>query len=205
MTESTPPKKDKPQLHPAASWALAGFTIALFITLVMVFVNLQEKTIGYWEKPKLAQPPQLLPKETPVPAPKFPEPKAEVDVVKTAPETLVWRNPSDGLAESQATGKALLYFFTDGKSDLCRKMENEFFGDGEIAARINRSFVPVKVTDEIKTKTENTPEVMGLENRFQVTGFPALAVQALHRKGYKEMLSYSDAPSAMDFLNKAIR
>jgi thioredoxin-related protein len=191
-------------LHPAATWAIVGFVIALFITLVMVFINLQEKSVGYWEKPKLAQPPQLLPQATP-PTAKFPEPKPAVDVVKTAPETLVWRGITEGLTESQATDKALLYFFTDGKSDLCQKIEQEFFGDGEVAARINRSFVPVKVTDEVKVKSENSPEVMSLENRFQVTAFPILVVQVPGRKGYKKMISYTDAPSAMDFLNKAIR
>jgi hypothetical protein len=185
-------------------WAAAGFAIALFVTLVMVFINLQEKSVGYWEKPKLAQPPQLLPKATPATA-KFPEPKPAVDVVKTAPETLVWRGIPEGLTESQATDKALLYFFTDGKSDLCLKVEQEFFGDGQVAARINRSFVPVKVTDEVKDKTENSPEVMSLENRFQVSGFPVLVVQVPGRKGYKKMISYTDAPSAMDFLNKSVR
>jgi hypothetical protein len=204
MPDPKIPPQGKPPLNPAARWAAAGFAIALFITLVMVFINLQEKSVGYWEKPKLAQPPQLLPKATPAQASKFPEPKPVVDVVKTAPETLVWRGIPEGVTESQATEKALLYFFTDGKSDLCLKVEQEFFGDGQVAARVNRSFVPVKVTDEVKDKSENSPEVMSLENRFQVSGFPVLVVQVPGHKGYKKMVSYTDAPSAMDFLNKSV-
>jgi len=55
-----------------ARWSKAA---AVFITLVLAFVNLQEKTIGYWEKPKLAEPPQLLPKATPAPAAKSRRPR----------------------------------------------------------------------------------------------------------------------------------
>ena len=205
MTDPKTQQPEKPQLPPSASWALAALAIAAFIALVLLFVNMQEKTTGYWEKPKLAQLPQLLPIATPVPGAKFPEPKPVVDVVKTAPETLIWKTPAEGLAESQATEKSLLYFFTDGSSDLCKKVETDFFADGQVAARINRSFVPVRVTDETKSKGQNSAEVMGLENRFQVTSFPAIAVQVPGRKGFKKMVSYTDAPSTMDFLNNAVK
>ncbi len=205
MTEFKPPKPELPPMPHVAQWAIAGLVIAVFIALVMVFVNLQEKTVGYWEKPKLTEPPQILPKATPIPSAKFPEPKPVVDAVKTAPETLVWETPAKGVEDSQATGKALLYFFTDGGSDLCRKVESDFFADGQVAARINRSFVPVRVTDEIKAKGQNGSEVMSLENRFQVTSFPSIAVQVPDRKGYKKMISYTDAPSAMSFLNNSIK
>jgi hypothetical protein len=199
------PKPEKPQMPHAASWAIAGFVIAVFITLVLAFVNLQEKTIGYWVKPNLAQPPQLLPKATPVPAAIPGEPKPVVDVVKTAPETLLWQSTAEGLAESQVGGKALLYFFTDGSSDLCQKVESDFFADGQIAARINRSFIPMRVTDGIKTKGQNSAEVMNLENKYQVSSFPVIVVQAPGRKTFKKMVSYSDAPSAMTFLNNSVK
>ncbi len=202
MTENKP---EKPRIHPAAAVVIGALCAAVFISLVMVFVNLQEKTIGYWEKPKLAEPPQLLPKATPVPPAKMPEPKPVVNVVKTAPETLVWRGFADGLTESQTTGKALLYFFTDGSSALCQKVVSDFFAEGQIAARINRSFVPIRVTDEIKSKGHNSAEVMNFENKFQVTGFPVMVVQVPGRKGYKKLVSYTDAVSAMDFLNDSIK
>jgi hypothetical protein len=205
MTDPKPQKPETPPMSHLASWAIAGLAVALFITLVMVFVNLQEKTVGYWEKPKLAQPPQILPQATLTPVPKPREPKPAVDVVKTAPETLVWETPAKGLEDSRATGKALLYFFTDGKSGLCRKVESDFFADGQVAARINRSCIAVRVTDETSSKGQNSAEVMGLENKYQVTSFPTLAVQVQGRKDYKKMISYTDAPSAMSFLNSSIK
>lgn len=205
MTDPQPPKPEPPPMSHLASWAIAGLAVAVFIALIMVFVNLQEKTIGYWAKPDLKHPPQILPLATATPAPRPREPKPSVDVLMTAPETLVWETPAQGAQDSQATGKALLYFFTDGGSGLCRKVEKDFFADGQIAARINRSFIPVRVTDETKSKGQNGAEVMSLENRFQVTSFPSMAVQVPGRKGYRKMISYTDAPSAMNFLNNSIK
>jgi uncharacterized protein YyaL (SSP411 family) len=55
-------------------------------------------------------------------------------------------------------------------------MGREVFADRKSAATINAMFVPVRVLDRQREDGRNSPDVVALQQRYQVEAFPTLVV-----------------------------
>ena len=65
----------------------------------------------------------------------------------TNPNSLVkWRSLADGEHEAKEKGMPVLIdFFSGGQCIRCEYFENTIYNDPEIADRVNRNFVPVRI------------------------------------------------------------
>ena len=94
----------------------------------------------------------------------------------TGRETIKWRSIASGNAEAQRRGKPALYFFTAAWCGPCRLLEGQVFAVPEMAAQIERDFVPIEVADRARETGRNSPEMLALADRYRLRGFPTLVV-----------------------------
>jgi len=87
-----------------------------------------------------------------------------------------WRTLAQGTAEAGSSGKPILYFFTADWCGPCHLMRREIFEDRELAALVEREYVPVEVLDRTRETGRNSADVDKLFERFEVHGFPTLVV-----------------------------
>ncbi len=93
-----------------------------------------------------------------------------------AGEVMRWRAPDVALEEARETGKPLLYDFTADWCPPCRLMNEQLFDDRELAADLDKRFVPVRVLDRVRETGRNAPWVDELQRRYHVSAFPTLIV-----------------------------
>lgn len=98
-----------------------------------------------------------------------PEPEA-------APDRVTWRSVHDGQAESRATGRPVLYFFTADWCPPCEALKRTVFSDPAVADLIEANYVPVEVNDILDANQESLPEVEALKFKFLVGRLPSLVV-----------------------------
>lgn len=84
-----------------------------------------------------------------------------------------WQAHANATALSRTSGKPVLYEFSAAWCGPCKLLDREW-EDPEIAAKVNRSYVPARVIDRQREDGSNTPEVADLQRRFEIAGFPAL-------------------------------
>lgn len=114
-----------------------------------------------------------------------------------------WRHPGAGDAEARATGKLVLYCFTEEGSDACRRLIREVFGDPRTAATINQQFIPVRVLDLKREEGRNTPDVEGLELKFGVRRLPTLVVATPDGSRSEKHAGYAGPLLTRQFLSQA--
>jgi hypothetical protein len=119
------------------------------------------------------------------------------------PDLVEWRDPGAGEAEARVHGKLVLYCFTDERSDPCRQLSREVFGDPMAATSINEHFIPVRVLDSKRAGGHNPPGVEALEARFGVKQLPTLVVVSPDGAHSQIQAGYGGALATRQFLSQA--
>jgi thiol:disulfide interchange protein len=93
-----------------------------------------------------------------------------------ATSPVAWRPIEVAEQESRATGRPILYEFSAEWCAPCKRLEAEFFADPDVAAFVNRTYVPVQVIDRSEEEGRNAPVVEAMMDRYEVRAFPTLVV-----------------------------
>ncbi|HEX2798984.1 MAG TPA: thioredoxin family protein [Thermoanaerobaculia bacterium] len=118
-------------------------------------------------------------------------------------EAIRWRSIASGDAEAKKSGKPALYFFTASWCGPCRLLEGQVFAVPEMAAQIERDFVPIEVADRARETGRNSPEMLELADRYGLRGFPTLVVS---RPGLAASLTFEGwhgRGASLEFLKTA--
>ena len=113
------------------------------------------------------------------PAPMRADTKApKTAAAKAAPArtSINWRAINAGEAEAKKKGKVALYFFTAEWCGPCHLLEEQVFSVPEVAAQVEKDFVPIAVQDRARETGKNAPEMLALADRYGLRGFPTLVV-----------------------------
>jgi thiol:disulfide interchange protein len=114
-----------------------------------------------------------------------------------------WRAIPAGEAEAKKTGKPVLYFFTADWCGPCHLLEQQVFSRRDVADRIAKDFVPVRVLDRSRETGVNDPQMVKVADRYGLRGFPTLVVS---RPGFDRGVTMEgwDGPErAIEFLTIA--
>jgi len=123
----------------------------------------------------------------------------------TGKETIKWRSIASGNAEAKRRGKPALYFFTAAWCGPCRLLEGQVFAVPEMAAQIERDFVPIEVTDHARETGSNSPEMLALADRYRLRGFPTLVVSRPGLAANLMLEGWQGREAAVVFLKTAKR
>jgi thiol-disulfide isomerase/thioredoxin len=134
-------------------------------------------------------------------APKTAAPKSAA-AVKTAPARtpINWRAIAAGEAESKKSGKPALYFFTASWCGPCHLLDDQVFAVPEIAAQVEKDFVPIVVPDRMRETGKNAPEMLALANRYGLRGFPTLVVSRPNVTANVTLEGWEGRGAAVEFL-----
>src|ERR1017187_3456123 len=104
--------------------------------------------------------------------------RSDTSASKAAPGkvSIRWRSIALGDAEAKRSGKPALYFFTAAWCEPCRLLAGQVLAMPELAAQIERDFVPIEVADREREPGRNSPEILALADRYRLRGFPTLVV-----------------------------
>ena len=104
--------------------------------------------------------------------------RSDTSASKPAPGkmSIRWRSIASGDAEAKKSGKPALYFFTAAWCGPCRLLAGQVFAVPEMAAQIEKDFVPIEVADRERETGRNSPEMLALADRYRLRGFPTLVV-----------------------------
>ena len=115
------------------------------------------------------------------------------------PDLVTWgAAPAPGHAT--ATGKPVLYVFTDPANADSRRLEREVFGDPGRVRMIEASFAPVRVEGSPSTDDARSAE---LRSRFGIVTVPSFVVTSPDGGRFRKFTGYSSAFALMDSLRQA--
>jgi thiol:disulfide interchange protein len=114
-----------------------------------------------------------------------------------------WQPHESAVAAAVSAGKPVLYDFTAAWCGPCHRLDAEGWGDPEIAALVNRSFLPARVVDRDREDGKNTPAIEELERRYSVNAFPTLVVAAPDGRLIAKMQGYGGREKLRDFLQES--
>ena len=89
-------------------------------------------------------------------------------------ERIAWVEIRNAEIESRRTHKPILYEFGAEWCGPCKTLSKEVFSDDAAAARIEQTFVPVRVLDRQQEDGRNPPEVERLQQAYKIAAFPTL-------------------------------
>lgn len=122
---------------------------------------------------------------------------------RSASGSIRWRSIASGNAEAKKRGKPALYFFTAAWCGPCRLLEGQVFSVPEMAALIERDFVPIEVADRERETGRNSAEMVALANRYGLRGFPTLVVSRPGLAANVTLEGWEGRGAAFEFLKTA--
>jgi thiol:disulfide interchange protein len=117
-----------------------------------------------------------------------------------AQDLVKWRAIAAGEAESKKSGKPALYFFTAVWCGPCHLLEEQVFAVPEVAAQVEKDFVPIVVQDRMRETGKNAPEMLALADRYDLRGFPTLVVSRPHLGASVMLVGWEGRRAAVEFL-----
>lgn len=135
--------------------------------------------------------------DTPAPKTAASTAAAKAVPVRTA---INWRAIAPGEAESKKSGKPALYYFTAAWCGPCHLLEEQVFAVPDVAALIERDFVPIVVQDRMRETGRNAPEMLALADRYGLRGFPTLVVSRPQLAANVTLEGWEGSGAAFEFL-----
>ena len=131
--------------------------------------------------------------------------RSDTSASRAAPgkEPIKWRSIASGDAEAKKSGKPALYFFTAAWCQPCRLLEGQVFAVPEMAAQIEKDFVPIEVADRMRETGRNSPEMLALADRYGLRGFPTLVVSRPGLAANVTLEGWRGRGAALEFLKTA--
>ena len=115
------------------------------------------------------------------------------------PELIQWTSPSEAAATARATGRLILYVFTDdGRAS--RKLAGELFTSPDVAKQIESRFLAVRIDGD---PAHDTADDAALRAKFGVRAVPALVVTNADGSKFQLVPAPANAAAALQALNEA--
>ena len=127
---------------------------------------------------------------------------AVMDRTGDGPGEIRWSSGSSAAREAARLGKPLLYDFTAAWCAPCKLLDRDW-ENGDVAERVNSSFVPVRVVDRMREDGRNSPEIAELQRRYEVSAFPTLVVAAPDGRLIAKHEGYRNTEALKSFLAEA--
>ena len=89
-------------------------------------------------------------------------------------EQIAWKENVE--ISKQIEGKPLLYYFRADWSPTCLQLETDSFCNPEIVETINKSFVPMRLSDTLKPLVLDHNKTKELIQKYAVSVFPSLVI-----------------------------
>ncbi len=89
-------------------------------------------------------------------------------------ELIAWKENVQ--ISKQIEGKPLLYYFRADWSPSCLQFENDSFHNPEIVETINKSFVPMRLSDTLKPLVTDHNKAKELIQKYAVSIFPSIVI-----------------------------
>jgi thiol:disulfide interchange protein len=120
--------------------------------------------------------------------------------VAPARTSIRWRAINAGEVEAKKSGKPALYFFTAEWCGPCHLLEDHVFAVPDVAAQVEKDFVPIVVQDRARETGKNAPEMLALADRYGLRGFPTLVVSRPNLAANVTLEGWEGRGAALEFL-----
>jgi thiol-disulfide isomerase/thioredoxin len=111
-----------------------------------------------------------------------------------------WMIAPEASQVARASGKPILYDFTAEWCGPCRALDSDGWADPKIAAFVNESFVPARVTDRMREEGKNPAWMDELQRKYRVSAFPTLVVAAPDGREIAVAQGYGGKQKLLEFL-----
>jgi thiol:disulfide interchange protein len=118
----------------------------------------------------------------------------------SAKTSINWRMINSGEVEAKKSGKPALYFFTAAWCGPCHLLEQQVFAVPDVAAQVEKDFVPIVVADRMRETGKNAPEMLALADRYGLRGFPTLVVSRPKLAAHVAHEGWDGPGAAIEFL-----
>lgn len=116
-----------------------------------------------------------------------------------------WTSISAAQELARSEHKPILYDFTAAWCAPCKQLEAQVFADEKLAARINATFVAVRVLDRQQEEGMNPLAVNDLEKRYGIEVFPTLVVSDATGAELQRMEGFRGREAFVSLLTNASR
>lgn len=127
-------------------------------------------------------------------------PKSAAAKAAPARTSIKWRAINAGEAEAKKSGKPALYFFTADWCGPCHLLEEQVFAVPDVAAQVEKDYVPIVVQDRARETGKNAPEMLALADRYGLRGFPTLVVSRPNLAANVTLEGWEGRAAAVEFL-----